>query len=87
MIEDQVGLRLVASADGWRCRGDMHPQATRGFRAGIVARDAGFGDARHVSAAMLNQRYSPAEPTACGPRARSCWWPPSEIHPLTAVTR
>ena len=38
VIEDEVGLALVAPAEGWRDRGDMHPQGTRGFRASIVAR-------------------------------------------------
>jgi methyltransferase (TIGR00027 family) len=38
VIEDEVGLALVAPAEGWRDRGDMHPQGTSGFRASIVAR-------------------------------------------------
>lgn len=38
VIEDEVGLRLAAPGDGWRDRPDMDPQATRGFRAAIVAR-------------------------------------------------
>jgi methyltransferase (TIGR00027 family) len=37
VLEDQVGLRLVAPADGWRSRPDMSP-FTRPFRASIVAR-------------------------------------------------
>lgn len=38
VIEDEVGLALVDPPDGWRERGDMHPQGTAGFRASIVAR-------------------------------------------------
>jgi methyltransferase (TIGR00027 family) len=38
VLEDEVGLRLAAPADGWRDRPDMDPDGTRWFRAGIVAR-------------------------------------------------
>ncbi len=38
VLEDEVGLRLVAPAEGWRSRPDMDPHATRGFRAAVVAR-------------------------------------------------
>ncbi len=38
VLEDDIGLRLVAPDDGWRDRGDMHPQGTSQFRAAIVAR-------------------------------------------------
>jgi methyltransferase (TIGR00027 family) len=38
VLEDEVGLRLADPADGWRERPDMDPDATRGFRAAIVAR-------------------------------------------------
>lgn len=38
VLEDEIGLRLVAPEEGWRERGDMHPQGTRGYRASIVAR-------------------------------------------------
>ncbi len=38
VLEDQLGLRLAAPADGWRARPDMDPDGTRGFRAAIVAR-------------------------------------------------
>jgi methyltransferase (TIGR00027 family) len=37
VIEDEIGLKLVAPADGWQKRGDMSP-FTRPFRASIVAR-------------------------------------------------
>jgi methyltransferase (TIGR00027 family) len=38
VLEDEIGLRLVAPEDGWRCRPDMDPHFTRLFRASIVAR-------------------------------------------------
>ncbi|HWV06610.1 class I SAM-dependent methyltransferase [Ralstonia sp.] len=38
VLEDEVGLKLLAPEPGWRQRGDMDPQFTRPFRASIVAR-------------------------------------------------
>ncbi|HEX3567814.1 MAG TPA: class I SAM-dependent methyltransferase [Acidimicrobiales bacterium] len=38
VIEDEVGLRLVAPDDGWRSRPDMDPVFTSGFRGAMVAR-------------------------------------------------
>ncbi len=38
ILNDEVGLRLVAPDDGWRGRPDMDPKSTSGFRAWIVAR-------------------------------------------------
>ncbi len=38
VLEDEVGLRLAAPDEGWRCRPDMDPDGTRPFRASIVAR-------------------------------------------------
>ena len=38
VLEDTVGLKLAAPDEGWRLRGDMHPEGTRMFRASIVAR-------------------------------------------------
>ncbi|HTI87250.1 MAG TPA: class I SAM-dependent methyltransferase [Alphaproteobacteria bacterium] len=38
VLDDTVGLRLVAPDKGWRARPDMHPEFTRPFRASIVAR-------------------------------------------------
>ncbi|WP_436777344.1 class I SAM-dependent methyltransferase [Yinghuangia sp. YIM S09857] len=38
VLDDELGLRLADPADGWRDRGDMHPQGTSWFRASIVAR-------------------------------------------------
>lgn len=38
VMEDEIGLRLVDSGDGWRDRPDMDVHATRHTRASIVAR-------------------------------------------------
>lgn len=38
VLEDSIGLALAAPDEGWRQRGDMHPQGTARFRASIVAR-------------------------------------------------
>jgi len=38
VIDDTIGLKLVAPDEGWRSRPDMDPQFTSPFRAAIVAR-------------------------------------------------
>ena len=38
VLEDEIGLRLVAPDEGWRRRPDMDPDGTQPFRASIVAR-------------------------------------------------
>jgi len=38
IIEDEIGLKLVAPADEWRNRPDMHPEFTKRLRASMVAR-------------------------------------------------
>jgi methyltransferase (TIGR00027 family) len=38
VLEDEIGLKLVAPDEGWRRRPDMDPHFTRLFRASIVAR-------------------------------------------------
>jgi methyltransferase (TIGR00027 family) len=38
VLEDTIGLKLAAPDEGWRQRGDMHPEGTRMFRASIVTR-------------------------------------------------
>ncbi|MFC5474144.1 class I SAM-dependent methyltransferase [Paraherbaspirillum soli] len=38
VLEDEIGLKLLAPDQDWRQRGDMDPQFTRPFRASIVAR-------------------------------------------------
>jgi methyltransferase (TIGR00027 family) len=58
VLEDEIGLRLVAPDDEWRRRPDMDPQGTRGYRAAVVARarfiedlvarEAGRGVAQYV---------------------------------------
>jgi methyltransferase (TIGR00027 family) len=58
VLKDDIGLRLVAPDAHWRQRPDMDPQATRGYRAGIVARarfiedlvteQAGYGVGQYV---------------------------------------
>src|SRR5437016_1463895 len=58
VLKDEIGLRLAAPDDSWRRRPDMDPQATSGYRAGIVARarfiedlvteQAGHGVAQYV---------------------------------------
>lgn len=38
VLEDEIGLQLVAPDDDWRSRPDMDPQWTSSFRASILAR-------------------------------------------------
>ncbi|TXC99720.1 class I SAM-dependent methyltransferase [Streptomyces sp. ISID311] len=38
VLEDEIGLELVAPGENWRRRPDMGKNATSGFRAGVVAR-------------------------------------------------
>jgi len=38
VLEDEVGLRLVAPDENWRGRPDMHPMGTRLFRVSMVTR-------------------------------------------------
>jgi methyltransferase (TIGR00027 family) len=38
IVEDEIGLQLVAPDEAWRDRPDMQANATSGFRAGVVAR-------------------------------------------------
>src|ERR1700733_14471593 len=38
VLEDEIGLKLLAPDEDWRRRPDMDPQFTRPFRASIVAR-------------------------------------------------
>jgi len=46
VLEDEVGLQLVAPEEGWRRRPDMDPQFTKPFRASIVARARFIEDLR-----------------------------------------
>lgn len=38
ILEDEIGLKLLAPEEGWRRRPDMDPDGTRLFRASIVGR-------------------------------------------------
>ena len=38
VLDDRIGLQLVAPGEDWRDRGDMDPLGTRGIRLAIVAR-------------------------------------------------
>jgi methyltransferase (TIGR00027 family) len=38
VLDDEIGLQVVAPEDGWRSRPDMDPDRMRPFRASIVAR-------------------------------------------------
>src|ERR1700760_1187607 len=38
VLDDTIGLKLIAPDESWRRRPDMDPQGTRLFRAAIVAR-------------------------------------------------
>ncbi|MGN6666316.1 MAG: class I SAM-dependent methyltransferase [Trinickia sp.] len=49
VLEDEIGLKLVALDESWRERPDMHPEGTRGYRASIVAR------ARYVEDLAIGQ--------------------------------
>src|SRR6187397_1051980 len=49
IIEDEIGLRLIAPEDDWRHRPDMDPNFTKPFRASIVAR------ARFIEDLLLQQ--------------------------------
>ena len=44
VLEDQIGLRLVAPDESWRHRPDMDPHATTRFRGSIVARARSIED-------------------------------------------
>lgn len=52
VLEDEIGLRLVAPEEGWQRRPDLNPDYTRLFRASIVAR-ARFIEDLVVDAAEL----------------------------------
>ena len=38
VLDDTIGLKLAAPDDNWRARPDMNPEATKRFRASILAR-------------------------------------------------
>jgi len=49
VLEDEIGLKLLAPDESWRSRGDMDPRFTRSFRASIVAR------ARFIEGLVMEQ--------------------------------
>lgn len=38
IIDDEIGLQLIAPNEGWQVRPDMHPEFTKRLRASMVAR-------------------------------------------------
>ncbi|WP_394828153.1 class I SAM-dependent methyltransferase [Pendulispora albinea] len=57
VLEDEIGLRLVAPAEDWRDRFDMNPAFTRSFRASIVARARFIEDLAEEQAARGVHQY------------------------------
>lgn len=68
MLEDEIGLQLLSPDEDWRHRPDMDAERTKSFRTPFIsfftppeilglARECGFRDVQHVSAADLGQRY------------------------------
>jgi len=57
VLEDEIGLRLVAPDENWRQRPDMDPQFTRSFRASIVARSRFIEDLVGEQAARGVRQY------------------------------
>ena len=52
IIKDDIGLKLIAPAEGWQQRPDMHPDFTKRLRASIVAR------ARFIEDLVIQQSKS-----------------------------
>lgn len=57
ILEDEVGLKLLAPPPDWRQRGDMDPDFTRPFRASIVARARFIEDLVIEQAAAGTSQY------------------------------
>jgi len=57
VLKDEIGLQLLAPAEGWQKRGDMHPIGTRPFRASIVARARYLEDLLEARAADGVSQY------------------------------
>src|SRR5690349_22134969 len=57
VLEDRIGLELVAPAEGWRNRPDMHPQFIAPFRASIVGRARFVEDLVDARAAAGVEQY------------------------------
>lgn len=61
VLEDEVGLKLLAPDPGWQQRGDMDPQFTRPFRASIAGRPDGLCPPRAYRALTAHEQ-APATP-------------------------
>lgn len=57
VLEDEIGLRLVAPDENWRSRPDMDPRFTSPFRASIVARARFIEDLVAEKAAQCIGQY------------------------------
>jgi len=57
VLEDEIGLRLVAPDEGWRRRPDMDPEGTKLFRASIIARARFIEDLVVEQAALGISQY------------------------------
>ena len=57
VLEDAVGLKLVAPHEDWRSRGDMDPRFTSPFRASIIARARFIEDLVVVQAGQGVEQY------------------------------
>jgi methyltransferase (TIGR00027 family) len=57
VLEDEIGLKLVAPDEGWRRRPDMDPDVTRLFRASIVARARFIEDLVEQQAGQAVRQY------------------------------
>lgn len=57
VLEDRIGLQLLAPGEDWRARGDMNPEFTRPFRASIVARARFIEDLVVEQAAQGLEQY------------------------------
>jgi methyltransferase (TIGR00027 family) len=57
VLEDRIGMQLVAPEEGWRDRPDMDPLRTAGFRASIVARARYVEDVVAHSAKTRDVQY------------------------------
>jgi len=57
ILEDEIGLRLIAPDGSWRQRPDMDPEGTRRFRTGVVIRARFVEDLVAKSAARGVSQY------------------------------
>lgn len=57
LLEDEIGLRLIAPDESWRQRPDMNARGTRGFRAAIVARARFIEDLVQEQSSLGTSQY------------------------------